>query len=143
MGSVCTFIGVGYEPEMLEFHKTSHNYVGSHHSELIFKPLDRSNMYRWKQNLKPKEARVFNLLSRHYLKKYGYEPGEALSGLTDILYLVKTVSLGLPQRLSQVVRIKRIRERALAKGLAVDPLFPAEPPRGSNDRGVERKEDGS
>jgi hypothetical protein len=111
--SICSLLGVNREANMLDFYKSSHKYTIPHHSELIFKPLDKSNVYKWKNNLISREVKIFNLLARHYLKKYNYEIENSTLTLLDILFMIKSLLVGLPQRLIRIIRMKRIMEKAL------------------------------
>jgi hypothetical protein len=129
--SVTDFLGMEYEENMLDFYRTSHKYVGDHHSKLIFRPLDKGNRTKWKRNLKPREIRVFELLGRHYLTKYKYElSGGAVAG-GDILFAINALSIGLPLRLLQVLRIALIVEKGLRGGKQMGALtvgqMPSEP----------------
>jgi hypothetical protein len=120
--SVTDFLGVGYEKGMLDFYRTSHKYIGDHHSKLIFRPLDKGNKAKWKENLNPKEVRVFELLGRHYLTKYEYGISAGSAATEDVLFATKALCVGLPLRLMQVVRIAFIVEKALRDGKAMEPL---------------------
>ena len=120
--ALCSFIGVEYESNMLNFYRTSHEHIGNHHSQLIFKPLDRSNKNKWKKNLTPRKAKIFSVLSKHYLKNYNYEILYERPKISDILYIFKDLFFGLPRRILQVFHVKRTIERAVRKGQAVDSL---------------------
>ncbi len=114
--SICSIIGVEYECGMLDFYKTSHKHTIPHHSELIFKPLDKNNKCKWRKNLTPREIEIFDLLAMHYLKKYNYEIGDNSPNFPDLLFMFKSLLLGLPHRLTQIIHVKRIMEKAIRKG---------------------------
>jgi len=113
---ICSFIGVEFEEQMMDYHKTSHFYIGKHHSDLIFKSIDSKNMYKWKENLRPIETRVFELLSGYNLKKYGY----ILSGKSNILldpaYIISKLATGIPYRLFHVLLQKFTNQLAFKSG---------------------------
>lgn len=111
--SICSLLGVKCEANMLDFYKSSHKYTIPQHSELIFKPLDKSNVSKWKKCLTPREVKTFNLLARHYLKKYDYEIENSTMTLSDALFMIKSLLVGLPQRLIQIIRMKRTMEKGL------------------------------
>lgn len=111
--SICSLIGIECEANMVDFYKSSRKYTIPHHSELIFKPLDKSNMYKWKKNLVRREVKIFNLLARYYLKKYNYEIENSTLTLLDILFMIKSLLVGLPQRLIQIISTKRTTEKGL------------------------------
>jgi hypothetical protein len=115
--ALCRLIGVAYYEAMLDFHKTSRKYVGAHHSNLIFTPLDRKNSAKWKATMNPRDARVFGFLSNHALKKLGYEAGVKL-GAVDAAFMLWSLAIGLPMRAYGVFRIKTTLERAARQGEA-------------------------
>ncbi|MEP9410019.1 MAG: sulfotransferase [Candidatus Brocadia sp.] len=111
--SVCSVLEIDYEPGMMDFYKTSHKYTIPHHSELIFKPLDKGNTAKWKKRLTPREISIFNLLAGHYLRKYNYEIEKGRMSMSDIAFMLKGLSVGIPQRLMQVLFMKRTLEKGL------------------------------
>lgn len=113
--SVCSVIGIGYEKVMLDFYKTSHKHTIPHHSELIFKPLNKENTNKWKKNLLPREVKIFNMLAGHYLKKYNYEIEYNVPNVSDILFMMMSLLIGLPQRLIRIMQVKRILGSAVRK----------------------------
>lgn len=116
---ICNFLGITYEPAMLEFHKTSHNYIGEHHSNLIFKAIDNSNSAKWQKNLTSLEINSFNLLAKPCLGKFGYKlpPGEIFPN--DLLKIALHLIIGIPKRIYQVARTSWAGAKALKKGEAV------------------------
>lgn len=129
---ICTTLGVDYEHGMLEFYKTSHDYVGEHHSKLIFRPIARNNKFKWKKNLALKESAVFELLVGRYLRKYNYEIMGHKLRFRDFLYVARSLCIGLPYRVVKVLRVKIVVANALRKGAAVD-LPVGTPPKGTGD----------
>ena len=128
--AVCSFVGVEYETGMLDFYKTSHYYIGDHHSNLIFNAIDNANRAKWRKNLSPGEIKAFTLLARHYLKKYDYEiPDESLSFL-DVLRILKSLVVGIPKRIGQVVTAHRAYDKALKSGQSVKAVSTGNMPRG-------------
>lgn len=110
---ICSVIEVEYEPKMLDFYKSSHQHTIPHHSELIFKPLDKGNTAKWKKRLTSREISIFNLLAGHYLRKYNYEIEKGRMSMSDIAFMLKGLSVGIPQRLMQVLFMKRTLEKGL------------------------------
>lgn len=130
--AICAFIGVDHEINMLNFYKTSHHYIGDHHSSLIFNAIDNANRAKWHKNLTPDEIKAFTLMARHYLMKYGYEiPDEKLS-LLDIAKTLKSLAVGIPKRIGQVVHAHRAYEKALKSGESVKAIPTGRMPRGLN-----------
>jgi len=132
--SVCSLAGVEYEATMLEFHRTSHKYIGTHHSKLIFKPLSKNNRYKWKNNLTNRETRSFTLLARYFLKKYNYEIEDTGMNIPDMLSILKNIIIGVPMRIMSVWRAKRSLETILKKGQLIDSMKVGELPRGVRKR---------
>lgn len=114
--SVCSLIGVEYEANMLGFYKTSSHYTASQHSELIFKPLNKNNKYKWRKNLTYREVKIFDLLARHYLRKYNYEIENNLPGFSDILFMFKGLFIDLPHKLIRIVSINNVFKKAVGRG---------------------------
>jgi hypothetical protein len=135
--SICSFVGVDYEQAMLSFYRRSHNYVGAHHSELIFQPLDARNCYKWKKNLTQREIRVYSLLARRPLARYGYETAYIPIGFRDILSAVLGLALGLPQKVMQIRKIEKVLDKAVSEGRDFEQslfhILPiGDPPKGSS-----------
>ncbi len=118
--TICSVIGVDYEINMVNFYKAADNYIGAHHSKLIFSPVNKNNRYKWKKNLSLKELKVFNVLAGYYLKKYNYEVGVERVNLFDIMYLIKSLLLGLPRRITEIARMKKTLEKAAKEGQSID-----------------------
>ncbi len=114
--TICAFIGVQFEEKMMDYHKTSHLYIGKHHSDLIFKSIDSDNMYKWKENLSDIEIRTFELLAGHNLKKYDYNILGKKNIFTDPLYIAFKLATGIPFRLFHVFLQKFTNERAFKTG---------------------------
>lgn len=127
---VCAFVGVEYEPKMLEFHKTSHYYIGDHHSSLIHSPISNLNRAKWRKNLTRDEAASFSLLAQHYLKKYGYETQLGTLSLSDLVRVFGSLTTHAPRRLSNVIRQRHAKSKALKRGEPVKILTAGSMPRG-------------
>jgi hypothetical protein len=132
--SICNFLKVEYQTTMLEFHRTSHDYVGTHHSKLIFTPIDKNNKYKWKKNLPSREIEGFTVLARHHLHKYHYETNSKLKKASTVFHIIKDVGIGLPKRMMQVWQAKKAYSVAMKKGMV------SSVPVGKLPRGVQRKQ---
>ncbi|WP_299114843.1 sulfotransferase [uncultured Winogradskyella sp.] len=113
--SICKFINVGFEDKMLRFHQTSNKYIGKHHSDLIFKAIDNSNIKKWERLLTSKEKRIYQIISGRYLKKYGYDVSEKIK-LKNWFEMFWDLLLGLPKRTLQLIKVRLAYRRALYKG---------------------------
>ena len=67
-------------------------------------------------NLSFREVKIFNLLSRHYLKKYNYEIENNTLNLSDLLFLFKSLCVDLPPKLVLLISKKYIRDFAAKLG---------------------------
>ncbi len=115
---VCRLLDVPFEAGMLEFYRSSHKYIGTHHSKLIFRPVDSKNVNKWRKNLTRREIRSFTLLAGGSLRKYGYETDADGSGPSDLLWTAKNLLLGVPKRGLEVLRVKKSYDTALKHGTA-------------------------
>lgn len=73
MPKLCQFVELSWLPEMLNFWRTSEQFIGKHHSKSIFKSLDPSRANRWKEKLLPAEIRKFEKVAGDLLASLGYE----------------------------------------------------------------------
>lgn len=102
---ICDFLGVQYEDGMLEFYKSSHKFIGEHHSELIFKPISDSSAAKWKKKLSPSDNRLFEFIAYDCLKKHGYEIiNDGKFNALDRIKAVAMLFIGLPRRAAQVFK---------------------------------------
>lgn len=125
---ICSVIDEEYEPAMLNFYRTSDHFIGKHHSELIFKPLDKSNCYKWRKNLSKKESVAFNLVARYYLKKYKYDIQEHKLRFDSVILIIKSFIIGIPVRIFNILYTNKIYEKALKSGVYYDVLPVGEKP---------------
>ncbi len=100
---VCSFLGVDFQAQMLQFFQNSHTYIGRHHSKLIFRPIEPENREKWKRLLHDREKACFSILAGKWLRRFGYEVPYYLpfKWLPVILPLLVT---GLARRAAQVAR---------------------------------------
>jgi len=109
---LCNFLAFEYEPQMLSFHKKSKFYIGNHHSDLIFRPIDKSNKQKWKKQLSVKETKIITILAQRYLKEYDYEMFSEKSNVQDYLSVCASLT-GVPIRLAQVMKTNTLFKKAL------------------------------
>ncbi|GAN31520.1 hypothetical protein BROSI_A0021 [Candidatus Brocadia sinica JPN1] len=55
------------------------------------------------------------MLAGHYLKKYNYEIEYNVLNVSDILFMMMSLLIGLPQRLIRIMQVKRILGSAVRK----------------------------
>lgn len=100
---ICNFLGVRFEASMLDYYKSSNEFVGKHHSELIYKPISSNAAERWKKQMSNSENRIFEFIAKGALKDFGYDiiTKESFSFL-ERLRIVALVCIGLPRRCFQI-----------------------------------------
>lgn len=116
--TTCEFLGVDYEEGMLDFHKKSHRYVGDHHSQLIFKPIEAGNQSKWRNNLSHVERVAFDQIAGGYLERYGYGRSTDACSLSDGISVLLGLGGGSLRRAREVVRDAFERRKALRTGTA-------------------------
>lgn len=129
--NICQFIGVSFEENMLNFYKSSHNYIGDHHSKLIFNAIDNSNTEKWKTMLSNSEIRHYEILNGEILRKYGYEVSDQNIQLTELFSIFFDLLVGLPLRVWQVIQARWFYSRALQRGTATS-ISVGEMPKGQS-----------
>lgn len=59
----CELLGLGYDPEMLEYHKVS-----------SYQPLNPKLAYQWQRKMKPRTAQLIDFACEQWMHEHGYEP---------------------------------------------------------------------
>jgi len=116
--SVCDFLGVSFETEMLNFHQTSEKLVDYYYSELIFRPLDPSNTRKWVKSFTPFELKKYDFFSRKTLRMYGYPVTELPISLVEGISIIAEFIIFLPLRIFRIVKIAINMKVASKLGLA-------------------------
>lgn len=101
LNSICLFLNIKFEAEMLNFWQQSEKYIGCHHSELIFKPLSTHSINKWKKELSDNELQVFENIAGDCLRNNGFETSSNRHYWQFATYL--KLSYGLPFRAIQVL----------------------------------------
>jgi len=134
--SVCRLLDIDYQAGMMEFHRSSHKYIGTHHSKLIFRPVNSKNVKKWKKNLTPREIRSFTLIAGRTLRKYGYETDPDGKQPSNLLRTAGNLLLGVPRRGWEVLRVKQSYDTALKHGTSGGVEHVGEPPQKSTAEDV-------
>ncbi len=116
--TACGFLGVDYEEGMLEFHQKSRRYVGDHHSQLIFKPIESGNQSKWRNNLSHAEKVAFDLVAGPQLDRYGYGRSDEACSIGDRVGVLLGLGGGGLRRARDVARDAFERRKALKTGTA-------------------------
>nr|WP_321233986.1 sulfotransferase [uncultured Psychroserpens sp.] len=128
----CKFLNLEFQKEMLKFHKSSNKYIGKHHSDLIFKEIDSSNINKWKVQLNDKETKLYQMAAGNVLKKYGYELMHKTTSMSSTFLFLKDILIGLPKRVIELIKVRLAFRRAIYKGEATKTISVGELPKGEN-----------
>jgi len=99
---ICKFLGLEFEPGMLEFWKSSEKYIGDHHSDLIFQPVSAKSTGNWKTGLSSSEAKQFECIASKWLTEFDYELRNEKFTLVEIIATRLKLLVGIPARIFQV-----------------------------------------
>jgi hypothetical protein len=81
---ICAFLGIRFEDRMLQFYKTSHKFIGEHHSERIFRPISAEAAGKWKGKLSVGKNRIYELIAYDCLRENDYPiVSEGRFGIAD------------------------------------------------------------
>lgn len=130
--AICEFLNIQFEEEMLSFHQSSDKYIGKHHSELIFKKIDKSNTNKWKELLTPTETKLYQNIAAKTLRTYGYDLMEKKLTLYHVFLTSKDLIIGLPKRIIELIKVRLAFRRAIYKGEATKTISVGELPEGKS-----------
>jgi Sulfotransferase domain len=71
--SICKFLNINFEDQMLNFYEQSDRNIGRHHSELIFKPLSSVSINKWEKEFKECELGIYENIAGSCLKSNNYK----------------------------------------------------------------------
>jgi len=100
---ICDFLGLEFEPEMLDFWKVSEKFIGDHHSDLIFQPVSAKSTGNWTSGLSRKEVLYFEYFASHWLTEFDYTIQNKQFTLAEIVAARLKLLSGMPARIFQVV----------------------------------------
>lgn len=101
---VCRFLGVEFEAGMLNFWRSSAEFIGAHHSQSIFKPVTTAHIGKWRTALPEAELRRFEYIAGKKLEEHGYELCcKQNVSLFEFVIIVWELGIGLPRRLTSVI----------------------------------------
>ncbi|MFW6224938.1 MAG: sulfotransferase family protein [Bacteroidota bacterium] len=70
---ISDFLLFDYDPKMLQFYKKDQEWNTEFRKNLS-KPLDKNNMYKWKNKMPVQEQKIVGFICRKLLKQFSYEP---------------------------------------------------------------------
>lgn len=100
--NICHFLKIDFEPEMLNYWKQSHKFIGEHHSKLIFRPLSTNSVNKWKKNLSSSELNIFETIAGKCLSQNKYQLSSESRHLWSFIIAFLKLTYGLPFRAGQV-----------------------------------------
>ncbi len=118
---ICGFLGISFQEQMLEFWKRSPEFIANHHSKLIFRPIDPSNIFKWRDELSGTEARKYAYFARKILEKYKYDIPSGSVSLGEKLIWWSELLIHVPKRMLSSIRVAFIMHVASKLGLKVGP----------------------
>jgi len=116
--SVCDFLGVSFETDMLSFHQKSEKFIDHRHSELIFNPIDPSNIKKWVTSFSAHELRKFEFFSKKTLEMYGYPVTDSHVSFIEWISILAEFIIFLPLRVLSIINIAFTLKVASKFGLA-------------------------
>lgn len=129
---ICEFLKIDFEQSMIDFHLSSNKYIGKHHSELIFKAIDNKNTDKWKRKLTKKEQLIYQAMAGHSLIDYNYDLIKNDRKLLTFIWTGVDLTIGLPKRLIELIKVRIAFWRALRKGEATKTIKVGEMPEHNN-----------
>ena len=117
---VCDFLGVSFETEMLSFHQTSEKFIDQRHSDLIFNPIDQSNIKKWVTSFSAYELRKYEFFSKNTLGRYGYPVTDSHVSFIEWISILAEFLIYLPLRVLSIINIALTLKVASKFGLAYD-----------------------
>ena len=121
--TICTFLGIPFEKQMLDFWKKSENFIANHHSDLIFKPIDPSNICKWKKELSIADVRKYEYFAERTLISYEYDVPSSSFNIRERAVLWVEVIRYLPARMIRIIRIALFMRIASKVGLRVGTAY--------------------
>ncbi len=90
LDKVCEFLGVAYEPEMMDFHRNAKRHIApweaAHHGKLE-RPARTSDAARWRRELSKLEVLIIESRAGHTMQKAGQERTfDGVARLAPILF---------------------------------------------------------
>ncbi len=125
--TICTFLGVSFEPNMLSFYEQSTPYPTDARNDFnLTRPLMRQNKQKWKTGMTARQLRIFEAIAGGMLERFGYERGDPDARLTryerlQMQYLEHPVSrfygmLRNKQGYAEAIRLWGVRGRLWLTG---------------------------
>jgi len=110
MEEACHFLGIDFDPSILDFHKSAWENFGTkaqqelkqkYHKDL-FRPIDKKSVGLWKTKMKTNDIKVADMIVGKYAEICGYSRNN--KKLYPLLYL-RILPLLLSRRISRILKI--------------------------------------
>ena len=120
LSDICKFLDVPYEENMVNFWKGSDRFIERQHSDLIFKPINKMNIYKWKKLMPANDIKAYEFFAGGALKRYGYETiaGKKFSAKEYARHWTM-FCLNLPARFFRIAMVSTIARFASKYGFQV------------------------
>ncbi len=109
MVNICDFCSIEYSVNMFNYWKKSDDYIGKHHSDLIFKGISNDSVGKWRKLDKKDDKQniiYFERVARNTLINSGYELSTTKKTIYNTLLVFLLLISGLPLRGFQVIKTK-------------------------------------
>lgn len=87
--ALCRFLGIDYEPAMLEYHETASRFMKSRAATDINadanRPIQDTKAESWKSEMSPRDIAVVEHVCHDVMHRHGYEPSEYRLSAADRL----------------------------------------------------------
>ncbi|MCL6582712.1 MAG: sulfotransferase [bacterium] len=120
---ICAFLGIAFENEMLEFWKQSSEFIDQQHSDLIFKPIQTSNINKWETLMSSAELAQYEFFAQKGLKEYGYPISQGNPNFIKKLIFISNILSFLPKRICKIMQIALRMRIASMYGLEVSSQY--------------------
>ena len=119
----CTFLGLPYEPAMLNFWQRSDQFLVHEHSQLIRQPINPANVGLWQKEMSLIDQRAFTYLAGDWLTKFGYGGTPSKLNWREKVRVWGALATHLPRRLYRTFIIASYMRLAARLGWQVETRY--------------------
>ncbi len=120
---ICEFIGISYDPIMLDFWKTSQQYIDQQHSNLIFSPVNKQNIAKWKTEMSIDDRQVYVAIAQKKLQKLGYTTTDEKISIFNYANALLQLVFFTPIRVTKILWTAMYMKIASSLGLSTSSRF--------------------
>jgi hypothetical protein len=79
MGKICRFLGVEFEPAMMDHNRRHSRYRGSRNHEKVLQPITTDSIGNYRRELSAELIKLYERQAGEAMEVFGYEPFEAIA----------------------------------------------------------------